>query len=400
MARRQHRQHENGQNGHFKHSEANGVPIGKERVAKQPNGGFVSRVTSLPIVKDSVSTANAFAHKTRLGQFALSTANTTWSTLSSRQPAAVQNYYEAYIKPHVQKADDLGCQSLDAFQKKFPVIAEPTGDLVNRVVTPAYQIIDGVKVRVNTTINTVTAPAYVVTRASNRQLGKVVDQVETVIDRYLPPNEKKSRRGKDQDQENANQAWRAYLLLTEASVRLSQRVADQVRAQWPAEELSGMIRSVTDSIQLLQETLRHSVIVYSHAAQERFAPNLPSHVEHLRKVTHDQLERLIQHTSNQLQQIYTFIETQSSEKTPEWLKIRIQSLMAITQEQLALVRQEYARTDISSYDKAKHVAQSLQEQVLPSLQAIQLQLQKYTKKAQDELKWPLEYLGFIHHKVQ
>ncbi|KAG0169104.1 hypothetical protein DFQ28_002290 [Apophysomyces sp. BC1034] len=394
-----------GQNGHFKHSEANGVPTGKEKAQRQPTSRFVSRVTSFPIIKDSVSTANALANRTRLGQLALSTANSTWSTLSSHQPAAVQNYYEAYLRPHVQKVDDLGCQSLDVIQSKFPVIAEPTGDILNKVITPTYQIIDGVKVRVNTTINTVTAPAYVVTRETNRRLGVVVDNVETVIERYLPSSEKKTPSAAatgsqaHDDPESTNQAWRAYAVLTDVSARLSQRVSDQVRAQWPIRDLPGLIQSTTESLQLLHETLRHSVVVYSRAAQERFAPDLPSRAQQLRTLARERLELLTQHVSSQLEQIQILVQAKSPQM-PDWLKARLQSFIEITNDQLAFVKQEYARTDIPSYDKAKHVAQRLQDQILPSLQAIQSQIQKYTKKAQNDFKWPLEYIGLSHAKVQ
>jgi len=125
------------------------------REEEEKTGKFVSRVTSFPIVQESVSTVHAIANKTSLGRFALLTANSTLSTVSkytNKQPTYVQSYYESYIQPHVEKADALGCRSLDLIQNKFPVVNQPTSEIVRAVTAPSYQIVDGVKVRIDASI--------------------------------------------------------------------------------------------------------------------------------------------------------------------------------------------------------------------------------------------------------
>lgn len=364
---------------------------------------FVSRVTSIPIVQDSVSTVHAIANKTSLGRFALSTANSTLFTVSkytSSQPKYVQTYYESYIQPHVEKADALGCRSLDLIQNRFPVVNQSTSEIVRAVTAPSYQIVDGVKVKI-------TQPANQVAEEANKRFGNVVDNVEAVIERYLPTVAEKKQ---EKEAREINQAVRAYYILNDATLRLSQRVSEQVKtstSQIPRSrgdlaritETSALVQKTTANIQALQETLVQSISVYAQAAQKRLPPAVTERLLVIHTSTNERLQGLTQQVSTQLQQVIDFVKIQSGE-TPEWLKTRVSSLVEIANKQIELVRTQYAREDISSLDKAKHVAQALQNQVLPVLQTVQAQLNHYSElarqKASTDLKLPLEYLGLSH----
>ncbi|KAG0760198.1 hypothetical protein G6F57_011818 [Rhizopus arrhizus] len=352
---------------------------------------FVSRVSSIPVVHDGLSTVQAMANKTSLGRLALSTANSTLTTVSRyAQPKYVQSYYESYIQPRIEKADALGCRSLDIIQTKFPVVNQPTEDILK---TP-YQMVDGMKVKIDSTF---TQPAHQVAKEANKRFGTVVDNVEAVLNRYLPPSEDD---GKHQEKE-VNQAIRAYYLLNQATFRLSQHVQEQVKTtaghipRSPSDlarlaETSALIQRTTANIQSLQASLT----LY---AQQR----LPSteRIQILQVASQERLHCLTGQVSTQLQQVMEFLKAQSTE-TPEWLKTRVYSLVEIAHKQVDLVRTEYAREDISSVDKAKNVAQGLQSQVLPVLQTIQAQLNHYTQlarqRASHDLKVPFEYLGLSH----
>jgi hypothetical protein len=376
-----------------------------EQEEQKTAGKFVSRVSSIPIVQDSVSTVHAIANKTSLGRFALSTANSTLFTVSkytSSQPKYVQSYYESYIQPHVEKADALGCRSLDLIQNKFPVVNQSTSEIVRAVTAPSYQIVDGVKVKI-------TQPANQVAKEANKRFSNVVDNVEAVIEHYLPntaTNEKKQQ----QEVHEINQAVRAYYILNDATLRLSQRVSEQVKtsaSQIPRSrgdlaritETSALVQKTTANIQALQETLVQSISVYTQAAQKRLPPAVTERLLVIHTSTNERLQGLTQQVSTQLQQVIDYVKVQSSE-TPEWLKTRVSSLVEIANKQIELVRTQYAREDISSLDKAKHVAQALQNQVLPILQTVQVQLNHYSElarqKASTDLKLPLEYLGLSH----
>ncbi|GAN01396.1 hypothetical protein MAM1_0007d00829 [Mucor ambiguus] len=385
------------------------------REEEEKTGKFVSRVTSFPIVQESVSTVHAIANKTSLGRFALLTANSTLSTVSkytNKQPTYVQSYYESYIQPHVEKADALGCRSLDLIQTKFPVVNQPTSEIVRAVAAPSYQIVDGVKVRINASIK---QPANQVAKEANKRIGSVVDNVEAVLDRYLPAAAANAREVSTENKESneaqeINQAVRAYYLLNDATARLSHRVTEQVKtsaSQIPRSrddlaritETSALVQKTTANIQVLQETIVQSVSVYAQAAQKRLPPAVTERLSVLHASTNEKLAALTQQVSTQLSQLVVFVKVQSNE-TPEWLKNRVASLVEIANKQIDLVRTQFSRSDISSLEKAKNVAQALQNQVLPILQNVQAQLNHYSEiarqKASTDLKAPLEYLGLGH----
>ncbi|KAG2204396.1 hypothetical protein INT46_006948 [Mucor plumbeus] len=373
---------------------------------------FVSRVTSFPIVQESVSTVHAIANKTSLGRFALLTANSTLSTVgkyTNSQPTYVQSYYESYIQPHVEKADALGCRSLDLIQNKFPVVNQPTSEIIRAVTAPSYQIVDGVKVRIDSSI---TQPANQVAKEANKRIGSVVDNVEAVLDRYLPATAAATAAAEKKENEahDINQAVRAYYLLNDATSRLSQRVTEQAKtsaSKVPRSrgdivritETSALVQKTTANIQVLQETIVQSVSVYAQAAQKRLPPAVTERLQILHANTNEKLINLTQQVSTQLSQLAAFVKVQSNE-TPEWLKSRVASLVEIANKQIDLVRTQFTRNDISSLDKAKNVAQALQNQVLPILQNVQAQLNHYSEiarqKASNDLKLPLEYLGLAH----
>ena len=364
---------------------------------------FVTRVTSIPIVQDGVSTVHAIANKTVFGRFAISTANSTFTTVSkytNAQPKYVQNYYESYIQPHVEKADALGCRSLDLIQNKFPVVNKPTSEIIEVVTAPSYQIVDGVKVKIDSTIR---QPATQAANEANKRLGSVIDNVEAAIHRYLPPTEEKTS---EADAREINQAVRAYYVLNDATLRLSQRVTEQVKtsaSQIPRTrgdiarltETSVLVQKTTANIQSLQETLVQSITLYAQQAHERLPSSVAERLQSLHATTNERLQGLTLQVSTQLTQVVDYVKVQSGE-TPEWLKTRVISLVDIANKQVDLVRTQYVRDDINSLEKAKNVAQGLQSQVLPVLQLVQSQLNHYSEIAREKASADLKFLGLSH----
>ncbi|KAI9008866.1 hypothetical protein CLU79DRAFT_711329 [Phycomyces nitens] len=373
-------------------------------MAQEPSTRFVTRVGAIPIVHDGVSTVHALANKTFLGRFALNKASSTLDTVSkytSGQPPIVQSYYETYVQPHLERADQLGCRSLDLIQKKFPVVVKPTADIAEAVAGPSLRAMDGVKGKFDSTIVSIAQPAQQAAKIANQRLSFVVDTVEGTINHYLPATAQPALEIDD------NQVVRAYNVLNQATLRLSQHVSDQVRSttsQLPRSrdelarlaETSVLVQSTAANIQLLNQTVRHSVTVYSQAAHERLPPAVTAKLLVIQNTTSERIQTLTQQVSVQLTQVVGFVKTQSHE-TPEWVRARMGSLVDIASQQLDIVRLELKRSDISSFEKAKHVAQGLQDQVLPVLQTIQSQLTRYKdqarQRAQDDLRTPLEYLG-------
>ncbi|KAI9478758.1 MAG: hypothetical protein EXX96DRAFT_572171 [Benjaminiella poitrasii] len=382
---------------------------------------FVSRVSSIPIVQDGLSTVQTIASKTSLGRFALSTANsiTKYTINGSHQPKYIQSYYESYIQPHVDKADAFGCRSLDLIQNKFPVVNQPTSEIVRAVTAPSSQIVDGMKVKLDHSFK---QPANQVVKEANKRFGNVVDNVEAAFERYFPaPKDEqkpsvtgeemeKKKEKEEEDSQEINSAIRIISLLSHASVRLSRHVSDQVKNSASyipltrddlarITETSALLQKTTANIQLLQEALVQSVTLYAQAAQKRLPVSVTDRLQTLQTTTQERLQALTQQVSIQLQQVIDYFKLQSNE-TPDWLKTRVSSLVQATNKHIEVIRSEFGREDISSLEKTKNVAQALQNQVLPLLQQFQSQLNHYSEmvrqKASNDFKLPLEYLGLVH----
>ncbi|KAI7859000.1 hypothetical protein BDC45DRAFT_433602 [Circinella umbellata] len=356
-----------GHDGHVKHTEANGIPTGEngKKSFSSSEYGFVTRVTSYPIVKDGFSTVKSYTGKSKVATYAIDKANNTLTTVSSYQPKYVQSYYETYVQPHVQRADDLGCKSLDLIQSRFPVVNQPTAEIVSAVKAPPRDIINNVRYRVTT-------PAQAAARAANDRIGSVVDTFESTINHYLPTPTTNNGKPKSLDKSNkatkkeANHAVRVYQLLNEASVRVSQLVIEKTpRSSGDFANLS-IVQTASQQLQFVQETLRQSILVYSEAAQKR----LPESITYRFHQLHGAL-------TNQLNQVVGFVKTRSD--LPDWIKSRLQTLADTATAQYNFAKKEYARSDIATYDKTKNVTQNLQAQLLPLLQNVQSQVQGYTE---------------------
>ncbi|KAI9487950.1 hypothetical protein BDB00DRAFT_850751 [Zychaea mexicana] len=371
--------------GHVKHTEANGIPAenGQPKLSSSLGYGFVSRVTSYPIVQDGFSTVKAYAGKSKVATFAIDKANNTLSTVSSYQPKYVQTYYETYVQPHVQRADDLGCKSLDLIQNHFPVVNQPTAEIVSAVKAPPRDIITGVRQRLTT-------PAQAAARAANDRITTVVDTMEHTIDRYLPAPQNTKRKSFDKNNTttaNASHAVRVYQLLHEASSRVGQLVIENTpRSRDDLANLS-IVQTATNQLQFIQETLRHSITVYSQAAQQR----VPAAVTERFHQLHGTL-------TSQLNQLAGFVKTRT--ELPDWLKSRLQTLADTATAQYSFAKKEYARSDITTYDKAKNVTQNLQAQLLPLLQNVHLQVRGYAESARQKAEKDLgPYVPFGNNKI-
>lgn len=371
------------------------------------DGEFVKRVTSLPLVQDGVSTAQAIANKSSLGRFALSKASSTYQTLyeyaSRNEP--IQTYYQAYFEPHLLRVDQFGCRSLDVIESRVPLIAKPSQDIYQSVTEPTYELFGNAKIRLDSTISNVTHPAHLVIEQTNKRLGPYVDNLESVVDRYLPINEnnvvkKREQEGEANKEKDLNQLVRVYDVLNSASRRITQRVTEQVnRSGIPKSrqeftrlvEENSMIQNLTSQISLYQEAITHSVTVYGSLAQERLPASISVRVQQ----TSELLNQVAELMNQQLIQIKLYIK--STAPQPEWVKEKLQSLAQTTMEQLESIKQELVRNDIGYVDKLKHVALNLQEQLLPMLQQMANQLTSYSnlvrEKAVHELNVPSHYFG-------
>ena len=107
-------------NGHAHKKGSVEQPNGKIKEAGTVRTNFVTRVTSLPILKDSVSTVQLYASKSSIGRYALSTAESTFESAkkySSQQPY-VQSAYD-YLAPQLRKPMHWGASHSILLRQRY-----------------------------------------------------------------------------------------------------------------------------------------------------------------------------------------------------------------------------------------------------------------------------------------
>ncbi|CEP10742.1 hypothetical protein [Parasitella parasitica] len=353
-------------------------------LTKKGGQDFVDRVASIPLVKDTVETAQGIANKTSIGRFALSTANSTFNKVAqyaaNNQPKYLQTYYQTYLQPQIKKADAFGCRSLDTLQSKVPIINQSSSEIIKTLTQPPYQIIDGVKVKIDSTIQTVTHPAHVVVRHANKTLSTAVDNLEGVVDKYLPPSSSSSNEhdkttmngdaAKHTDNGNSSQVKRVYGVWNEASHRLRTKVSDQVSRSTSGlpksrQDLSqlALVQKLQENIKFIQDAMTESVKVYTEAAQKRLPVSITSRA--------DQANALFLQVTRAIEKrIAVLAQFIRSPQMPALLKQRLTVVIDKINQQLTSIKTEFARTDISSTAKLKGIIMELQRQVVPLLENI------------------------------
>lgn len=392
-------------------------PNGHVKQAQSQPTSFVTRVTSLPILKDSFTTVHEYANKSSIGRYAISTAEATYESAkkySSQQPY-VQSAYQTYLQPQFEKADALGCKSLDFLETKVPLVTKPTNEIVDTIKKPSYAYIDGVKVRIDSTITTVTAPATNAAKGVNRRLSVVIDNVAAAVDKYLPPTEQSdgaatevTATNKKDNAAEANQAVRAYKLAGSVSGRIRQRVNSTISTagshvprsrQDLVNETNLVLQSAQDQVRSLNATLIQWIHLSTQAAQEHIPPSITEGVHTISTSTNQRLNEITHQLATQLSGLVSFVQTHTPD-LPPFLQQRLQPVFDLASNEYEIVRNEYQKPNLTNIEKAKNIVQVLQNQLLPVLQDVQSHLHQYAeltrKKIADDLRTRLETIGVIH----
>ncbi|KAF8941622.1 hypothetical protein BGZ58_003652, partial [Dissophora ornata] len=180
----------------------------KEEVA---SAGFIARVSSLPLIHDSVSTLHSIAKDNKYSRYALDTAGSAVETVNKYTEP-----YQTRLQPHISKVDQIASKSLDLLENTFPIVTKPTSEIVTQVKKPIVYVEESSKnayTQIQSTIDThVTVPVKTVTSniastaattrdqittaaattatniaaTVNTHATPLVDGLETIVNRYLP----------------------------------------------------------------------------------------------------------------------------------------------------------------------------------------------------------------------
>ncbi|OAQ35516.1 hypothetical protein K457DRAFT_53583, partial [Linnemannia elongata AG-77] len=135
----------------------NGAPV-----AAASTAGFIARVSSLPLIHDSVSTLHSYAKDNKYSRYALDTAGSAVETVSKYTEP-----YSTRLQPAISKVDQIATKSLDVFETTFPIVTKPTSEIVTQVKKPynnatvikSKESIQALNIRLNALIEAVRAHA-------------------------------------------------------------------------------------------------------------------------------------------------------------------------------------------------------------------------------------------------
>ncbi|KAF9355390.1 hypothetical protein BGX26_006638 [Mortierella sp. AD094] len=416
---------------------------GRSSAGHTSNGfSFISRVSSIPLIHDSVSTLHSYAKDNKYSRYALNTAGSAVET--------VNKYTEGYqksLQPHIAKVDQLATKSLDILEEKFPIVTKPTSEIVDqvkkpvvyvgessknaysqiqstidtRVAAPVRSVTSSIASTASSTANKVTSVAVstrdqitstavstrdqitstavstrdqITTAATstattiathvNTHATPLVDGFETIVNRILPANADDEKTAAGQ----TNQATRVVDIGRSVSVRVSNRVGVAVAPvtksahdlKIAAEKNPVVVKSKD---QLLALNTRLNAVIDSLVVHTKELS------ENVQKVPHQASTRVSELSGKVLSEIESLSSylKEHSPALPEYVQHRLQPLVAFVNERIVVVKEEFVKTDVSAVQKARNILNLTTEQTLPVLQSaadeIRLSLVGYQAKAQE-----------------
>lgn len=224
----------------------------------QRTSSFFSRLTSIPIVQDSLSGAQKTMEQHALGRL----AGRTLSALYQRTAPYVN--YESRWSTQLQFANDLGHRSLDLLEQQCPLIVN--GSSQDLAQAP-HLVADEIRCRISSTVRKIRAP---------ESIGLVMDNLEAVLDQYFPAEEgdqdeedlidpKDGKRLREDDENDTTptyyQLLRMYRIANSLSGRIARRITlnlnkrNKSNATGEEEEEARLSQWLVDQMQMLLEHL-------------------------------------------------------------------------------------------------------------------------------------------------
>jgi hypothetical protein len=117
---------------HAEKKGANGTTNKQLTNGEKPNSQFIHRLTSYPVVSDTIST-----YKTNpYGAKSLNIAHTAYSTIYVNFYKPISPYLRgpyAYVAPYLAKADSVGDSGLSSLESRFPIVKSDTAAIKDKV---------------------------------------------------------------------------------------------------------------------------------------------------------------------------------------------------------------------------------------------------------------------------
>ncbi|KAL1917872.1 uncharacterized protein VTP21DRAFT_3706 [Calcarisporiella thermophila] len=328
------------------HDKENNNGVNNDAVTNgNTRSSFYTRLTSYPLVNDTVNVVHSYVTANPYGKRALDTA----SAAATRLSGIASPVQERFALP-LAKADEFALRSLDFIEHRFPAVKQPTDELIHRVAEPPLKIYAAARETVDKNI---TAPAHDIVAGIDSRFGVVIDRAEQVVNQYLPPSEQEKSKTDENKEINGYKynTTRAYNL----SISTRNRIFHQIRERTPEEyrklkDNNALVREMADRVENLAQGLA------------TFAASLNAQVEEQRKavrariIAHEQeLRKRVEETQLRVSQRRTALTQYTRDQLPEYVRVRLDKAAEYLSQRYSEVQQEISRKDIGLFQKTQNL---------------------------------------------
>jgi hypothetical protein len=355
--------------------------------ANKPIGGysFFSRVLSIPLIRDGSSMVQHYANQNSISRFAMNKAEST-----VKLAASVASPYTEKYKHHLLKFDQMGCQSLDLVENKFPVVRQDAGEILATVKQQPQLVYEGVKGKIN---HVVQVP---------------VNHATHLVNKYLPAVEKHGDKkataknvngnGKEAVEDNNR---KLLSLANEFRERLAHRVTIQLQS---IPHSKADVARLAETNQLLQETFNS--IQKANTRLHDFVTSLKGGVTFTQNRANQRINELTIDLIKRLDSAAAYVkEHQVISSLPSSLHVVVDPLVTFASNEYEIVRTEVLKEDVAPLQKATNIMHLTQEYVLPliqnSIHGVQEQVRQYGEYANNSkvVKEVRSTLGLVSVKA-
>ncbi|KAG0236780.1 hypothetical protein B0O80DRAFT_503902 [Mortierella sp. GBAus27b] len=343
-----------------------------------PSTGFIARVSSIPLIHDSVSTLHSYAKDNKYSRYALESAGSAVETVNKYTEP-----YQTRLQPHISKVDQIANKSLDLLETTFPIVTKPTSEVVAQVKKPIEDFQSTIDAHVTLPVK---VTAATVAATVNTHATPLVDGFETIVNRILPADVEAESSTTGQ----SNQATRVVDITRNASLRVSRRVSigaapivqSAQNLRQAAENNTALVKS-KESINALN--IRLNILV---DALRQHAKELQENVQKVPGEASQRVHALSGSVLAEIESLSTFLK-EHSPKLPESVQVRLEPLVGFVNDRYETVKGEMAKSDVSAVQKARNILHLTTEETLPILQSA----------AQDVKETLLQYQITLQSKV-
>lgn len=305
-----------------------------------------------------------YANQNSLSRFALNKAEST-----VKMAASIASPYTEKYKHHLLKVDQMGCQSLDLVENKFPVVRQDAGEILTTVKQSPQKVYEDVKGKINYAVQV------------------PVNHATHLVNKYLPAVEDKHQEKSKNINDNGNAKAveennrKLLSLVNELKERLAHRVTIQLQS---IPHSKADVARLAETNQLLQETFNS--IQKANTRLHDFVNSLKGGVTSTQNKANQRINELTIDLIRRLDAAAAYVKQhQVISSLPNSLHVVVDPLVTFASNEYEIVRTEVLKEDVAPLQKATNIMHLTQEYVLPliqnSIQGVQEQVRQYSEYA-------------------